>query len=128
MDNPVFYLQYAHARMCSLEGFAAAEGVERLPLAEVDLSVLTDAAELAVLREADRLGEEIAEAAARRAPHRVTAYGADFATAFHRFYTDCRVVTDDAAVTQARLWLVAAAKNVLLAVLGVLGLTAPESM
>ncbi len=128
MDNPVYYLQYAHARVCSLERFAAEQGVARAPLEEVDLSVLTEPTELAVLREADRLGEEIAEAARRRAPHRVVAYGADFATAFHRFYTECRVVTEDASVTQARLWLVEATKSVLLAVLGVLGLSAPEAM
>lgn len=128
MDNPVYYLQYAHARMCSLERFAAEQGITRLPLGDVDLAVLDHPAERTLLREADRLAEEIAEAAARRAPHRVTAYGADFATAFHRFYTDCRVVTDDPAVTQARLWLIEASKSVILAVLGVLGLTAPESM
>lgn len=74
------------------------------------------------MREADRLGEEIREAAARRASHRVTAYGGDFATAFHRFYTDCRVVTDDPEVTQARLWLIEASKSVILAILGVLGM------
>lgn len=128
MDNPVYYLQYAHARMRSLEKFAAEQGVERRPIDEVDLTVLTHPAEFAVLREADRLGEEITEAAARRAPHRVTAYGADFATAFHRFYTDCRVVTDDPSLTQARLWLIEASKNVVRAVLGVLGLSAPDSM
>ena len=128
MDNPVYYLQYAHARMCSLEGFAAEQGIERRQIQEVDLGLLSHPAELTLLREADRLGEEIAEAALRRAPHRVTAFGADFATAFHRFYTDCRVVTDDPELTQARLWLIEAAKSVILAVLGVLGLGAPESM
>jgi arginyl-tRNA synthetase len=128
MDNPVYYLQYAHARMCSLERFAAEQGIERADIAVVDLAVLIHPAERAVLREIDRLGEEIAEAARRRAPHRVTAYGADFATAFHRFYTECRVVTDDPQVTQARLWLIAAAKSAGAAILDVLGLTAPEAM
>jgi arginyl-tRNA synthetase len=128
MDNPVYYLQYAHARMRSLQRFAAEHGVERAPLEDVDLSVLDHPAERSLLLEADRLGEEIREAARRRAPHRVTAYGADFATAFHRFYTECRVVTDDPAVTQARLWLIEAAVSVIRAVLGVLGLTAPETM
>ena len=112
----------------SLQKYATEQGVTRRPIDEVDLSALVDPAEMAVLREADRLGEEIAEAAARRAPHRVTAYGADFATAFHRFYTDCRVVTDDPDLTQARLWLVEASKSVIAAVLGVLGLSAPEAM
>jgi arginyl-tRNA synthetase len=128
MDNPVYYLQYAHARMCSLETFAAEQGVVRHPVDDVDLSVLDHPAEFALLREADRLGEEIAEAARRRAPHRVATYGTDFATAFHRFYSECRVVVDDPAVTQARLWLIAASKSVILAVLGVLGLSAPETM
>jgi len=128
MDNPVYYLQYAHARMCSLEAFAAEQGVERRGVDDVDLGALVHPAEIEVLRQIDRLGEEIREAARRRAPHRVTAYGTDFATAFHRFYTECRVVTDDDGVTQARLWLIAAAKHALQAILGVLGLTAPETM
>jgi len=128
MDNPVYYLQYAHARMCSLEAFAAKEGVVRQSVDDVDLTVLNHPAEFALLREADRLGEEIAAAARRRAPHRVATYGTDFATAFHRFYSECRVVVDDPAVTQARLWLIAASKSVILAVLGVLGLSAPETM
>ncbi len=128
MDNPVYYLQYAHARMCSLERFAAEEGIGRLPLAEVDLAVLDHRCELELLRQADRLREEVAEAAARRAPHRMVAFGYEFAGAFHKFYNDCRIVTEDAALTQARLWLVEAAKSVMAAVLGILGISAPESM
>jgi len=128
MDNPVYYLQYAHARMCALQRFAEEQGVARLPLAEVDLTVLTHPAEAEMLRQADRLAEEVLEAARRRAPHRLTAYAYEVATAFHRFYTDCRIVTDDPAVTQARLWLVEASKSVILALLQLLGLTAPETM
>jgi arginyl-tRNA synthetase len=70
----------------------------------------------------------VAEAAKRRAPHRLCAYGYDLATAFHRFYTDCRVVTDDPALTQARLWLVEASKSAIRAVLDLLAITAPETM
>jgi arginyl-tRNA synthetase len=128
MDNPVYYLQYAHARMRSLEEFAAAQGVMRRSIDEVDLGLLTHPAEIEVLKQADRLREEVHEAAAHRAPHRITAYGYDVATAFHRFYTDCRIVTDDAELTQARLWLVEAAKSVMLAVLGLLGISAPDRM
>ena len=128
MENPVYYVQYAHARVRSLEEFAAGRGVVRLPLEEADLSLLTHPAEIDVLKQADRLGEEVAEAALRRAPHRIAAYGQDFAAAFHKFYTDCRIVTDDAALTQARLWLAEAAKSVLAAVLGLLGLSAPDHM
>ncbi len=128
MDNPVYYLQYAHARMCSLERFAREQGVVRLPLGDADLGVLTHPAEAELLRQIDRLGEEVAEAAARRAPHRLVSFGQEFATAFHRFYTDCRIVTDDPAVTQARLWLVEAAKSVIRAILDLLALSAPETM
>jgi arginyl-tRNA synthetase len=128
MENPVYYLQYAYARVRSLEEFAAGRGVTRGPLEEADLALLTHPAEVELLKQADRLGEEVAEAAARRAPHRITAYGQDFAAAFHKFYTDCRIVTEDASLTQARLWLVEAAKSVLAAVLGLLGLSAPDHM
>jgi arginyl-tRNA synthetase len=128
MDNPVYYLQYAHARMCSLERFAADAGVVRRPIDQVALSELAHSAEEELLKQIDRLGEEVVEAARRRAPHRLTAYGYDLATAFHRFYTDCRVVTEDDAVTQARLWLVEASKSAIVAVLDMLALTAPENM
>jgi arginyl-tRNA synthetase len=128
MENPVYYLQYAYARVRSLEEFAAARGVARAPLGEADLALLSHPAEVELLKQADRFGEEVAEAAARRAPHRIAAYGQDVAAAFHKFYTDCRIVTDDAALTQARLWLVEAANSVLSAVLGLLGLSAPEHM
>jgi arginyl-tRNA synthetase len=128
MDNPVYYLQYAHARVASLEQFAADAGVARRPIDEVDLGLLADPAEIELLKQMDRLGEEVREAAARRAPHRLTAYGQDLAGAFHKFYTDCRVVTDDPGLTQARLWLVEGARSVLLAVLALLGLSAPDRM
>ncbi len=128
MDNPVYYLQYAHARVSSLEGFAADAGVPRRPIDEVDLALLVDPAEVELLKQIDRLGEEVHEAAVRRAPHRVASYGQDLAAAFHKFYTDCRVVIDDAELSQARLWLVEATKSALVAVLGILGLSAPERM
>jgi arginyl-tRNA synthetase len=128
MDNPVYYLQYAHARVASLERFAAEQGATRGELADADLSVLTHPAEVEVLRQVDRLAEEVAEAAKRRAPHRLTAYGQDLAAAFHRFYTDCRVITDDDAVSKARMWLVEAAKSAIRAVLDLLAITAPEEM
>ena len=128
MDNPVYYLQYAHARMCSLEGYAAEQGITRGPLEQVDLEVLVHPAEIDLLKQADRWGEIVHEAAERRAPHRLAGFGQDLAAAFHRFYTDCRIVTDDPALTSARLWLVEAARSVLLALLGLLGLSAPERM
>ena len=129
MDNPVYYLQYAHARMVSLQQFAASEGVDRKPLDEVDLTALTHPSEMEVLKQVDRLREEAIEAARFRAPHRLTAYGQDLATAFHRFYADCRIVVpDEPEVTQARLWLVEAAKSALVAVLDLLAISAPDKM
>jgi len=128
MDNPVYYLQYAHARVKSLEGFATDAGLVRAPMDDADLTVLTDPAEIGLLKQIDRLGEEVMEAAYRRAPHRVATYGQDLAVAFHKFYADCKVVTDDPAVAQARLWLVEGAKSAVLAVLGLLGLSAPDRM
>lgn len=128
MDNPVYYLQYAHARMCSLERFATEQGVARVPLGDADLSLLTHPAEAALLEQLDLVAEEVAEAARRRAPHRLCGFGQEYSAAFHRFYTDCRIVTDDPEITQARLWLVEASRNGIRAILDLLGLSAPESM
>lgn len=134
MENPVYYLQYAHARMCSLERFAREEGVERGDLADADLALLDHAAELDLMRQIDRLPEEVAESAERRAPHRMCAYGYELAGAFHKFYADVRIIGEEHGnvipleLTRARLWLVEAAKNTLVSVLGVLGITAPERM
>lgn len=128
MDNPVYYLQYAHARMQSLGRVAAEAGVARQPLDGVDLSLLTHDSETALMRQIERLPEEIELAAERRAPHRVVAFGQDLAGAFHRFYTDCRVLGDDAGLTQARLWLVEASRRTLVFVLRILGISAPDSM
>jgi arginyl-tRNA synthetase len=134
MDNPVYYLQYAHARMCSLEQFAAEQAVDRGPLDDADLAVLTHDAEVALLRAIDRFPEEVEEAALRRAPHRLTAYGYGLAGAFHKFYADVRIVgehegvTIPPATTAARLWLVEAAKATVAAVLAILGIAAPRQM
>jgi arginyl-tRNA synthetase len=95
---------------------------------DVDLSPLTDDAELALMR---RMGEfaDVVEAAARDlAPHRLTRYAEDLAASFHQFYTQCRVVSDDRALTDARLYAVDATRRVLRCVLGLLGVSAPERM
>ncbi|MFQ5518309.1 MAG: arginine--tRNA ligase, partial [Acidimicrobiia bacterium] len=96
MDNPVYYLQYAHARVKSLQRVAAEAGVVRCPFEAADLHLLGEAAEADLIRQIGRLPEEVVLAARRRAPHRVVAYAAELAGAFHKFYTDCRVLTDDA--------------------------------
>jgi arginyl-tRNA synthetase len=130
MDNPVYYVQYAHARIHSIMGRAAEAGVERAPLADVDLARLTHERELEVLRVLGQLPEVIELAANERAPHKVTTWVRELADRFHGFYHDCYVLGTDvpAELTQARLWLVEAARIGLAIGLGLLGVSAPERM
>jgi arginyl-tRNA synthetase len=128
MDNPVYYVQYGHARIASILRKAEAEGVVRRPIEEVDLSVLASDAEVDLLRGLADVPAQIAYAAELRSPHRIAHATQDLAALFHRFYTECRVVSDDEALTQARLWLAAGTKQVLANLLGLLGVGAPESM
>ncbi len=127
-DNPVFYVQYAHARVSSLLKQAAQEGFAPQDLPVEALSRLTDPSELELLRKLSYLPEEIAGAAAAREPHRLTRYAIDTATLFHKFYDSCRVLGAEPEVRDARLVLVDAARIVLRNVLGLLGVSAPERM
>ena len=128
MENPVFYVQYAHARIASIGRQAANRGIERIPIADVNLAPLVHERELELLRSLAVFPEWIAEAAHLRAPHRVTTWVRDFASRFHGFYRDCRVISDDAALTQARLWLAEACRIGLANALAILGVQAPEEM
>ena len=128
MENPVYYVQYAHARVRSIARRAEEAGVTRAPLAEVDLAMLTHERELDLLRGLAEYPDALRQAAELRAPHRVTTWVRDFASRFHGFYRDCRVITDEAALTQARLWLAEAARVGLADALAVLGVSAPEVM
>jgi arginyl-tRNA synthetase len=130
MDNPVFYVQMAHARIRSIERVAAERGVTRSPLGEVDLSLLVHDRELEVLRLLAELPDVVLLAADDRAPHKVTTWVRGLAGAFHGFYHDCYVLGDGVppALTQARLWLVEAAAVGLQIGLDLLGVTAPEQL
>jgi arginyl-tRNA synthetase len=128
LDNPVYYVQYGHARIASILRKATAEGIELRPVEEADLSLLASEPELDLLRALADAPGLIATAAEQRAPHRLTHAAQDLASTFHRFYTECRVVSDDAALTQARLWLSSATKQVLANLLGLVGVSAPGSM
>ena len=128
MENPVYYVQYGHARIASILRKAEAEGVARKPIADVDLSVLKHESELDLLRALAEIPGKLTAAAEHRAPHQLTHASQDLAARFHRFYTDCRVVSDDEALTQARLWLCTGTKQVIANVLGLLGVSAPEAM
>lgn len=128
MDNPVYYVQYAHARLASILRYAAERGVALRPVEEADLSLLSAEAELELLRAIAETPDEVRQAAGLRAPHRLTRHAQDLAARVHRFYTDCRAVTEDGALTQARMWLCTAAKQAVANVLALLGVSAPESM
>ena len=130
MDNPVYYVQMAHARIHGIARRAAEAGFERAPLADVDLSLLIHERELDVLRSLSELPETVVSACADRAPHRVTTWVRELAGAFHGFYHDCYVVGDGVSpeLTQARLWLVESARVGLSVGLDLLGVSAPESL
>ena len=130
MENPVYYVQYAHARIASIERVRAERGIERRPLGEVELSSLTDTRELEVLRRLEELPDVVFDAGRDRAPHKVTGWVRELASAFHGFYHDCPVLADSvgADLTQARLWLVEAARIGFAIGLDLLGVHAPDSM
>jgi arginyl-tRNA synthetase len=128
MENPVYYVQYAHARVASIGRKAAELGVTRLPVLDTSLAPLVHERELELLRALEVYPGVLAEAAALRAPHRVTTWVRDFAKAFHGFYRDCRVISDDDALTQARLWLAEACRLGLASALAILGVHAPDEM
>jgi arginyl-tRNA synthetase len=128
MENPVYYVQYAHARVASIARRATEAGLTRRPLADVDLSLLTHEREEELLRSLSLYPDVVAEAAAARAPQKVSTWVRDFAREFHGFYRDCRVLTEDPELTQARLWLTEAVRIGLADALGLLGVNAPDEM
>lgn len=128
LENPVYYVQYAHARIASILRNATAKGIGLSALEDVDLTLLTSESEVDLLREIAEFPEQVAVAAGLRAPHRLTHYSRLLAERFHHFYAECRVVSEDEALTQARLWLVAGTKQTVANVLGILGVSAPASM
>jgi arginyl-tRNA synthetase len=124
-DNPVYYVQYAHARIASILRLAAEKGID---YSDGDVALLTHDAELAFIRKMLQLPEIIDLIARTYEPHHLTYFAQEMATAFHSFYKQCRVVSDEQKLTAARLKLVAVAKIVFAKVLGLMGMNAPESM
>ncbi len=128
--NPVYYVQYGHARIASILRKAAEEGWD-VESDAGDTRLLTHPSELALVRRMLGLEEVIELAASNLAPHHLTYYAQDLASDLHAFYRDCRVISsepEEAALTQARLKLVRAAQGVLARVLHLMGMTAPERM
>ena len=130
MDNPVFYVQMAYARIRSIFRVAAERGVATIPLGEVDLSLLVHERELDVLRALSELPDTVTTAANDRAPHRITTWVRELAGAVHGFYHDCYVMGEGISpeLTQARLHLVEAASVGLAIGLDLLGVSAPDQM
>lgn len=126
-ENPVYYVQYAHARICSIVRKAAESG-HQPDTGAAPLELLKEPAEDELMRKLATFEEVTLEAAAQRSPQKMTRYVEELASDFSAFYRDCKVVTEDADLTQARLALCVATKRVLADGLGLLGVSAPERM
>jgi len=124
-ENPVYYVQYAHARIAGILTLASERGVD---YADGDLALLSHPAELALIRRMLLLPEVVEGVACTLEPHHLPHYALELATAFHDFYEKCRVVSDDLPLSKARLKLVAACRNALARTLGLMGVSAPERM
>ncbi len=124
-DNPVYYVQYAHARIASILRLAQEKGID---YRDGDVSLLNSEPELTLIRKMLRLSEIIETIVQTSEPHHLTYYAQDLATVFHSFYRQCRVISDDDIMTRARLKLVEASRVVLAKSLHLMGITAPEKM
>ena len=134
-SNPVYYVQYAHARICSILRKAAGEAeaaadelAARVIPSDVDLQPLTHESELALMRKMDDFTELVALAARDRAPFRLTHYAQELASLFHQFYTNCHIVGEPEPIQNARLALADATRILLALTLSLLGVSAPERM
>ncbi|KGJ26599.1 MULTISPECIES: arginine--tRNA ligase [Staphylococcus] len=125
-DNPIYYAQYAHARICSILKQAKEQGVE--VTADADFSTITNEKAIDLLKKIAEFEPTIESAAESRAPHRLTNYIQDLASAFHKFYNAEKVLTDDAEKTKAHIALVDAVRITLHNALALVGVSAPESM
>ncbi|TZE82881.1 arginine--tRNA ligase [Calorimonas adulescens] len=127
-ENPVFYAQYAHARICSILRNAESIGITVPDIDDVDLYHLNKDEEFSLMEKLASYPEEIGQAALRLEPYRLTHYALDLATLFHSFYTVCRVIGEEEGVMKARLVLIDSTRKVLANALAVLGVSAPEKM
>jgi len=124
-DNPVYYVQYAHARIASILQFANEREID---CSQGDVSLLTTEPELTLIRRLILLPEIVEQVAVTFEPHHLPYYAQDLATVFHSFYKQCRVVSEDEALTKARLKLVKATQIALAKILRLMGMSAPEKM
>ena len=127
-ENPVFYIQYAHARICSIRRELAERGIPMPTMEDFDVSLLTDPTEINLAKAVSRFPEEITKAAEETAPHRLVYYATELAEAFHAFYNAQRVLGVEENVMKSRILLMEAARVTLKNALGILGVSAPEKM
>ena len=125
-ENPVYYIQYAHARICSI--FRQAKETGLAIGAAPQLSLLTDETEVALIKKIEEYTEEVEKAAAEYAPQRIARYAYDLASAFHSFYNKCRIMGVEKELAEARLALVQVTAHVIRHSLGIVGVSAPEKM
>jgi len=126
-DNPVYYMQYAHARICSIKKYSRKKWL-RLLFRKPDLALLGAKEEKELMRKLNEFSFSVRSSAEGLEPNRLIVYLNELARCFHSFYTECRVVTDDAALSKARLFLVECVRIVLANGLGLLNITLPEKM
>ena len=127
-DNPVYYVQYAHARICSILKKMESEGVAFAGAENIDATLLTEPSEMDLIRMLAAFPQEIVMAAEKYDPSRINRFVIDLASAFHRFYGNCRIQGADPAVQQARLALCIGVKNVIFNVLTMFKINVPEKM
>jgi arginyl-tRNA synthetase len=127
-ENPVYYVQYGHARLCSILHQAEEKGMKRLPVTDVDPALLGEPEELKLLKNIAAFPGMIESSALELAPHRVIFFLMELAGMFHSYYNKHKVLTDDTGLTQARLYLVDALRIVFRNGLQIVGLSAPEKM
>ena len=127
-ENPVYYVQYAHARICSILKKMESEGVQFAGAENIDATLLTEPSEMDLIRMLAAFPQEIVMAAEKYDPSRINRFVIDLASAFHRFYGNCRIQGADPAVQQARLALCIGVKNAIFNVLTMFKINVPEKM
>ena len=127
-ENPVYYVQYAHARICSLTAAVLAEGYSLKNADEINLGILSSESERDLIKQISLLPEEIKMAARDYDPSRINRYVIELAARFHRFYNACRIKGEEAEIVAARLKLADCTRQVIKNCLGIIGVSAPEKM
>ena len=127
-QNPVYYVQYAHARICSIFKALASDGITPRECTDAELALLTAPEEKELISHLALYGSEIISAAKDYDPTKITRYVTRLATLFHKFYNACRVKGEDEGLTQARLALCDCVRAVIKNVLTMFNITCPESM